>query len=593
MKNLDYGIIGNCKSAALVSRHGSLDWCCLPEFNASSIFAKLLDPEKGGSFEILVSPDYEICQKYIDRTNVLLTSFEDGNNVFEVIDFMPRYQIKEGKYYAPPDIIRYVRYVSGTPIFKVVYQPKLEYAEYETKTVAETNYIKSYTTEGVYDSLYLYTELDKNAVLNGDEIELTEDAYFLISYNQKVMPQSTGRAYFDMELTKVYWLRWSADTKKFPHYNQTILRSALTLKLLSFEKTGAVIAALTTSLPETLGEVRNWDYRFCWLRDASMVTRVMSRLGHLGQTLRYINFILDIIPDKDENIQIMYGINGERKLTERSLDHLSGYENSFPVRVGNAAYHQKQNDIYGVLMDVIYQEIQLIDLSLEESESMWTITRSIVRHVQENWQEADHGIWELRTQKKHFTFSKVLCWVAIDRGVKIARVVKREDYAIEWEKSREEIRADILANAWNSKVGAFTQAYGEEDLDAANLLLEPYGFIDALDPKYVSTVKATQKGLSKNGLLYRYKSNDDFGEPKSAFTICTFWFISALFKIGEEEEAKRLFDETLKYSNHLGLFSEDLDFQTKRLLGNFPQAYSHLALIETAVNISNGKRASD
>jgi GH15 family glucan-1,4-alpha-glucosidase len=396
-----------------------------------------------------------------------------------------------------------------------------------------------------------------------------------------------------MQLTKVYWLKWSQETTEFAHYNREILRSALTLKLLSFEKSGAVIAALTTSLPETIGEVRNWDYRFCWMRDASMVIRVMTSLGHMDTTRQYMKFIIDVLPDKDENIQIMYGINGERTLTEEVLDHLKGYENSSPVRIGNDAYRQKQNDIYGVMVDVIYQQLKLVDISLEESEALWTITRSIVRHVRKNWRNADRGLWELRTKKMHFTFSKVLCWVAIDRGTKIAKLVKREDYAGEWKKTCDEIRQDILENAWNEEMGAFTQAYGSTDLDAANLLLEPYGFIYAHDPKYVSTVRATQRELSKNGLLYRYKSKDDFGEPKSAFTICTFWLVSALHKIGEKEEAERLFEGTLEYSNHLGLFSEDLDFKTKRLLGNFPQAYSHLALIEAAITISGGKITSE
>jgi GH15 family glucan-1,4-alpha-glucosidase len=268
------------------------------------------------------------------------------------------------------------------------------------------------------------------------------------------------------------------------------------------------------------------------------------------------------------------------------LNHLSGYENSAPVRVGNAAYKQKQHDIYGILMDVIYQQFSLFDVSLQNSEELWTITRSIVRIVKTNWRKPDRGIWEIRTEQRHFTFSKLLCWVAVDRAVKVAGLIKRNEYKIKWSRLRDTIQKDILQNAWSEKVQSFTQTYGTDDLDASTLLMETFGFIDAADPRFVSTVKATQKELSRDGLMYRYKNRDDFGVPSSSFTICTFWMIQALFKIGDREEARTLFDQLLSYSNHLGLFSEDIDFETKRLLGNFPQAYSHLALIETAMLFS-------
>lgn len=589
MDNLNYGIIGNCKTGALISEKGSLDWLCLPEFNSSSVFSRILDDNKGGCFSFEVEPNYNIKQKYIDKTNILVTTFLKGPDHFEVYDFMPRYHTSERSYYAPPDLIRYVKLVSGEPAFKVRYDPRLEYAKHPTKTIIENGYIKSFTKKGTYDSLYMYTNLDRDKVVKGEEITLEENAFFLISYNQKLLNQTPYRAYLKMERTKVYWLNWSERSKTFSKYNDEILRSALTLKLLSYDKSGAIVAALTTSIPETIGDIRNWDYRFCWLRDASMVIKVMSNLGHLNVANRYLKFLLDIIPDKDEKIQIMYGIHGEKNLTESTLDHLSGYENSKPVRVGNAAYKQKQNDIYGVLMDVIYQQFKIFSTSLDNSESLWTITRSVVKTVEQNWKKPDRGIWELRTQPKHFTFSKVLCWVAIDRAVKIARMLQMESYVKPWENLCDKIKRDVHRNAWNSKIGAFTQAYDDESLDASTLLLEPYGFIEASDPKYVSTVKATQAVLSNNGLMYRYRNMDDFGVPESSFTICTFWLINALFKIGEKETATDLFEQLLSYSNHLGLFSEDLDFETKRLLGNFPQAYSHLALIETAINISSGE----
>lgn len=593
MNNLNYGVIGNCKSAALISESGSMDWCCLPEFDSTSVFAKLLDKNIGGSFEILVDGNYMITQSYIHKTNILVTKFIHGDDQFEVVDFMPRYKSEEKGYYSPPDVIRYIKLVSGKPVFKVKYDPKLEYAEYETKTIIRREYIKSYTKEGNYNSVYLYTNLNYEDVVSSVEIELKEDAYFLLSYNQKILEQNVERAYLKLERTKVYWLNWSERTKKFKKYNDEILRSALVLKLLSYDKTGAVLAAITTSLPETIGEIRNWDYRFCWIRDASMVIKIMTNLGHENIARRYLKFIIDLIPEKDEKIQIMYGINREKDLSEKNLGHLSGYENSAPVRIGNAAFEQKQNDIYGILVDVIYQQFSLYDVSLQNSEELWTIIRSIVKIVKDNWDKPDRGIWEIRTEQKHFTFSKVLCWVAIDRSLKIARLINKAEYANEWNALSQAIKEDILEKAWNPAVGAFTQSYDSSDLDASTLLLESYGFIDAKDPRYISTVHATKEVLCKNGLMYRYKNKDDFGQPSSSFTICTFWLINSLYKIGEKEEAVKIFEQLLSYSNHVGLFSEDIDFETKRLLGNFPQAYSHLALIETAVNISGGRITKD
>ncbi len=589
MDNLDYAVIGNCRSTALISKNGSIDWCCLPNFNSSSVFAKILDEQKGGSFEILVDDSYEIKQSYIRTTNLVSTLFSNGVDVFEVIDFMPRYHESETGYYTPPDIVRYFRYRKGFPQFKIRYRPKLEYARFDTITKVYDDYIKSYTAEGDYDSLYLYTDLDKEAIAEEKNIGLCEDSFVLISYDQKLLEQNLHKQYLKLQKTKVYWLEWSDGLTTFARYNKEIVRSALVLKLLSYDKTGAVLAAATTSLPETIGEVRNWDYRFCWIRDASMVIRVMSNLGHMNTVKRFMNFILDIIPDKDEKIQIMYGIEREKILTEEVLDHLSGYQDSAPVRIGNAAYIQKQNDIYGILMDVIYQQFTMLNLSLHNSEALWTIVRSIVRIVRDNWQKPDKGIWEIRTEDKHFTFSKVLCWVAVDRAIRIAEIIHKDRHKENWARLAEEIKEDILSNAWNEEAQAFGQCYGSSDMDASVLLMQPYGFIEAKDPRYVKTVKAIEQDLCEDGLLYRYKNQDDFGLPSSSFTICTFWFINALDAIGQRKKAKKFFDQLLSYSNHVGLFSEDIDFKTKRLLGNFPQAYSHLALIETAINLSKGE----
>lgn len=603
MKNLNYGIIGNCRSAALISETGSIDWLCLPQFDSSSVFANLLDEKKGGSFKIIPKRLKKVTQSYIERTNILKTRFQCEDGIFEVQDFMPRYQNPEnGGYYIPPDIIRYFKLIDGQPEITLVYDPKLEYAKYATSNFLEqgcyTNleencYIKSHTKKGAYDSLYLYSSFSYQDILERNWIKLTKDEFCLLSYNQKLLPQDTRRAKLKLERTKVYWLNWAERTTSYKLYNEEIIRSALTLKMLSYDRSGAILAALTTSLPETIGEERNWDYRFCWIRDASMVVKIMTSLGHYKLANRYLRFIINILPDKDEKMQIMYGINGEKKLREQELSHLSGYEGSVPVRIGNAAYRQKQNDIYGILLDVIHQQLEIYDISLEHSEELWTIVRNIIKVVENNWKKPDRGIWEIRSENKHFTFSKVLCWTAVDRAVKIATLLQRGMYIAEWTKLRDRIHKDIMKKAWSEEKQAFTQAYGSEDLDASVLLMESYGFINATDQKYVSTVLAIQKELEQDGLMYRYRNQDDFGRPKSAFTICSFWLTNALFKIGRKKEAIKKFHTLMSYSNHLGLFSEDLDFKTKRMLGNFPQAYSHLALIETAINVSEAQLSNE
>ena len=586
MDNLDYGIIGNCRSAALISKTGSIDWCCLPEFDSPSVFAKLLDENIGGSFEIRVDDSYEITQKYEKYTNILITSFKSGEDYFEIHDFMHRYRKLDGSHHAPPELIRYFKLISGKPSFSVLYDPRLEYAMGKTETFIKKDFIASLTYDVKFDTVFLYTSFDQESIVNSVDLELVQDEYMLMGYNEKLLLPTTERAYLDLQNTKVYWLNWTDLTPTYKKFNDEISRSALTLKLLSYDKTGAVLAAATTSLPETIGEVRNWDYRFCWIRDESMVIKVVSELGHKNVARRYLQFIIDLIPDKAEKLQIMYGINKEKKLTEETLEHLAGYKGSKPVRIGNAAYHQKQNDIYGILMDVIYEQMVKFSIDIENGEDLWAITKGIVWIVSNNWKDADKGIWEFRTEDRHFTFSKVLCWTALDRAIKVAEMLGKQHKIDKWEPIRAEIWQDIYDNAWNDEVGAYTQSYGSKDLDASVLLMESYGCVDAKDERYIKTVNAIGDELSNDGLLYRYKNEDDFGLPSSSFTVCTFWYINSLFKIGEEKKALEYFERLLGYSNHLGLFSEDIDFKTKRLLGNFPQAYSHLALIECAINFS-------
>ncbi len=582
MNNLNYGVIGNCRSAALVSEKGSIDWCCLPDFDSPSVFAKLLDNEKGGFFSFLVNDNYKVSQKYLKRTNVLCTEYRSSEGTFEVIDFMPRYKLVDNDYFAPAEIYRYIKHISGTPKFSVRYCPMFNYAKEEVSNITEDNHIRTYSKVKPTNCMYLYTSLNFSDILNSEEISLTEHKFILLSYNQKLINIDIDRVYLEFQRTKVYWLNWTNRSKKFKLYTEEIIRSLLILKIMSSQSTGAVLAALTTSIPETIGGVRNWDYRFCWLRDASMSIDTLLNMGHSYSAQRFLGYLKGILKSKSDSFQVMYGIRGEKELTEITLPHLSGYENSKPVRIGNAAFSQRQNDVFGYLLNVIFQYYTIFPGTLDEIEDIWEIVRNICRTISTHWEKPDKGIWEIRNEEKHFVFSKIMSWVAMDRANKIAILLNKPYYAATWRGIANDIKEDVLKKGWNEDLQTFTQTYCNSELDASLLLMAEYGFISAEDSKYQKTVIAVKNNLYYNGLVYRYLAKDDFGKPTSSFTICTFWLIQALFRIGMTEDAKIIFENLLTCGNHLGLFSEDIDFSTKRLLGNFPQAYSHLALINSA-----------
>jgi len=589
MNNLNYGVIGNCRSAALVSEKGSIDWCCLPDFDSPSVFARLIDDEKGGFFGFHVDDKYTISQKYISWTNVLCTEYKSVQGTFEVIDFMPRYKLTENEYFAPAEIYRYIKLISGTPCFRIKYCPVFNYAREKVSNVTEDNSIRTYSRLKPTDCIFLYSSLNFNDILNSEEIILSQHQFILLSYNQKLINIDIKRVYLEFQRTKVYWLNWTNRSKKFEKYYEEIIRSLLVLKIMSFQSTGAVLAALTTSLPEVIGKTRNWDYRFCWLRDASMSIDTLLKLGHYYSAQRFMDYLKSILKSKNDSFQIMYGIRGERELTEITLPHLAGYENSKPVRIGNAAFSQTQNDVFGYLMNVIYQYYRFFPGALDEIEDIWEIVRNICRTISTHWEKPDKGIWEIRKEEKHFVFSKVMSWVAMDRATKIAALLNKTYYAETWSSIADDIKENVLKNGWKEDLQTFTQTYSNTELDASLLLMAEYGFISADDIKYRKTVTAIKNSLFYNGLVYRYINHDDFGKPDSSFTICTFWLIQALYRIGMKEEAKNTFENLLTCGNHLGLFSEDIDFSTKRLLGNFPQAYSHLALINTATMFSEEK----
>lgn len=589
--NLNYGVIGNCRTAALISERGSIEWLCFPDFDSPSVFAALLDRTKGGSFGFDVPDGYAVRQNYVPHTNILSTRFASDEGEFEVLDYMPCYRSFEKEHYLPAELYRYIRFVKGRPRFRIRYDPAPNYAQGEVRIRRTAGFIESYSSADNKDRQYLYSSIPLQAVAGREEIRLEKDEFLLLSYNEKVIPIDIEREKIEYCRTLVYWLNWTNRTRQYTCYNEVVERSMLVLKLLSYYN-GAMLAALTTSLPETVGEVRNWDYRFCWLRDASMSIETMFRVGHTGAARRFMKFIQSSFMSRHD-YQIMYGIRGERKLTEVILEHLDGYKGSKPVRIGNDAYHQKQNDSFGYLMDLVWQYYRLMPGTLDEIEDMWEMVKSILATVAEEWRNPDKGIWEIRGEEQHFVSSKVMCWVALDRGARIAAKLGKEEFAARWREEAEAIRRDVMEHGWKSEIQSFSQAYGNLALDSSLLLMEPYGFIAANDPHYRKTVEAVRKALFRKGLMYRYNSEDDFGVPSSAFTMCTFWLIRALFVTGQRNEAKTLFSQVLRYGNHLGLFSEHLDFDTKEQLGNFPQAYSHLAIVNTALLFAEEKERLD
>ena len=592
MEHLNYGAVGNCRTAALISDKGSIDWFCFPDFDSPSVFGKLLDEKKGGNMSFIVGNDYRISQRYLEHTNILSTLFEATEGAFEVIDFMPRYKLLDYDYYLPPELYRLIRLKRGTPRFRVNYNPALNYARGEVGHKTGPEYVKTYAKANERDTIYLYSGIPYDVIFNQEEVLLQRDEFLLVSYNQKLIPIDMNRVNLEFQRTRLYWMNWTNRSKKYTAFNEQIERSMLVLKLMSYQRSGAVLAALTTSLPESIGEVRNWDYRFCWLRDASMSIETLVKVGHRGAAERFIAFITGILHSKYDRFQIMYGIRGERVLTEYDLPHLAGYKNSKPVRVGNDAYHQMQNDSFGYLMDVIYQYYLYFPGTLDEIEDMFEVVKNIVRTVMEDWRKPDKGIWEIRGDEKHFVLSKVMCWVALDRAEKIAVMLQKGGYADKWRCEAELIKTDVFMQGWKEEIQSFSQTYCNTELDSSLLLMEVYGFIDATDLRYKQTVDAIYRKLMYKGLMFRYNNVDDFGIPSSAFTICTFWMVRALYVTGRQAEALTLFETLLSYSNHLGLFSEDLDFDTKSQLGNFPQAYSHLALINTAMLFGEEKRLS-
>lgn len=583
MQDLEYGIIGNCATSALVHSDSSIDWLCLPRFDSPSVFAKILDDEKGGYFKITPMGDFETSQEYVKDSNVIVTHFASQEWAFDLYDYFPHYE-SYGRLYKDPELHRLIKVTRGKPRITAEVKPMLQYAAVEPEVSVEDGCIKFSDSSGM-ESIYLYSNLPLEKIKAGDELELAEDSYMVITYN-KIKPDiKTDEVKLAMDKTVNYWRNWIYKARLPKVGRDIVARSALALRLLTYDETGAIIAAATTSIPEIVGDVRNWDYRYCWIRDSSFTVMSLINISKFDVAHEFMKWALSIHRKYGINLQVLFGVNGERDIPERTLDYLSGYKGSRPVRVGNAAATQRQVDIFGELLDAIYLFYIKHTKGFNLDESDWELIYGLVESAIKEWKYKDHSIWEFRTLSKHYTFSKVLCWVALDRGVEIAKAMGKERYAKRWAQIRDEIKSEVMAKGWNDRIGSFTQSYGSDELDASLLLLPYFGFIEYKNEKMARTVEAIGRSLFKDGFLMRYNASDDFGMPKNALIACTFWYIDALYETGRNDEAVKLFKETVKHTNKLGLFSEDISRETGELLGNFPQAYSHIALINTAMHL--------
>jgi GH15 family glucan-1,4-alpha-glucosidase len=585
---LDHGAVGNGRVLALVSPTSAIEWMCLPRFDSPSLFARILDMQRGGTFRLLHGEQEIRGQlRYVPNTNVLSTRFEAGGCAWEVIDFAPR--IPDGLgVRVPLELVRLVRPVAGQPKLRVDFDPRPDYARANVQLRETTHGIE---VLGAQAPLHLATNLPCPYVMSRREFVLTKPVYFVLSYGRRDWPPTLATAFHELELTVAGWRAW-AKTCALPNFaGAQVLRSALCLKLHAYHDTGAIIAAATTSIPEAMGTPRAWDYRYCWLRDAAFVVEALRRLGHLNEGEQFLNFLRDVA--ESGPLQPLYGIDGERDLREERLTHLGGFGNSGWVRVGNAAAQQRQNDLMGELvlcLETLLTDPRIVD---EDSGRFTPLLQRLVEEAIEAAPTPDTSIWEFRSLRNCYTFSRAMCWVAIDRGANLARRMGRMDLAEKWGPIAERERAEVLRRGYSEKLGFFTQELDGHCPDASLLLLPTIGIIDARDPRFVSTVDAYEQRLVSGGLMRRYAGVDDFGETRSAFTICSFWWAEALALMGRLDRAVEVFERITRHANPVGLFSEDIDPDTGALLGNFPQAYTHVGLIHAAMTIGELLEARD
>ena len=596
----NYGIIGNMHTAALVGMNGSIDWFCCPSFDSPSVFAAILDEEKGGHFKIApTGTGATHKQIYWPETNVLVTRFLSPDGVAEVIDFMPVGTNQERHEHS--ELIRRVSVVRGTLHFKMECFPAFNYA----RDAHEINLNESGAAFHSPElSLQLSTTVPLQKAGKGLIAEFSlnegETATFAMGeirgHVTDYHPFSEQESEHLFEDTVAYWRRWLSRSTYKGRWREMVERSALTLKLLTYEPTGAIVAAPTCSLPEEMGGERNWDYRYTWIRDAAFTLYGLLRIGFTDEAAKFMGWIearaSELNPDG--SLQIMYGIDGRHQLTEESLDHLEGYNGSRPVRVGNGAYGQLQLDIYGELMDAVYL---FNKYGSPISYDFWTHLRKLTNWVADNWQKPDEGVWEVRGGQQHFVYSKVMCWVAVDRALRLADRRSFPADREKWHKVRDQIYEEIMDRGWNSDLQAFVQSYGSDTLDASNLIMPLVFLLSPTDPRMLSTLDAINRspeegGLVSNSLVYRYntaKTEDGLSGEEGTFNICSFWLVEAMTRAGKFDrsrldQSRLMFEKMLSYSNHLGLYAEETGHSGESL-GNFPQAFTHLSLISAAFNL--------
>ncbi len=582
-------------SVALVGMDGSINWLCFPHFDSPSVFAAILDDEKGGYFKI--SPVFEGSahkQFYWPDTNVLITRFYSPDGVGEIMDYMPVNIYKNGA--GHHQVIRRVKVVRGEVAFRMECFPAFDYAraEHETEVSDEGACFHSPQL-----GLGLATTIPLTLQGNGAVAEFTlqEEEAALFVLREIESGADCGVTFSAAEEEKLleqtidYWRRWLSQCTYKGRWREVVHRSALALKLLTFEPTGAIVAAPTCSLPEGVGGERNWDYRYTWIRDAAFTLYGLLRVGFTEEAAQFMGWLEARCQhsNPDGSLQLMYGIDGRSDLTEETLDHLDGYRGSRPVRIGNGAYDQLQLDIYGELMDAVYLYNKH---GAPISYDLWKHLRVLVNWVCDNWQRKDEGIWETRGGRKDFVYSRLMCWVAVDRGLRLATNRSFPADRYRWLEVRDEIYEEIMEKGWSVERQSFVQSYGDDTLDASNLIMPLVFFISADDPRMLSTLDAINRsprkgGLVSNSLVYRYdvdKSPDGLKGEEGTFNLCTFWLVESLTRAGRLDEARVLFEQMMSYSNHLDLYAEEIG-ASGEALGNFPQAFTHLTLISAAFNL--------
>ncbi len=582
----DYALIGDCKSAALVSRGGSIDWLCWPRFDSEACFAALLGTPEHGRWLVAPRETAKITRRYRPDTLILETEFETRDGAATLVDFMP----------FRGDDSEIVRLVVGT-------RGKLKM---HTELILRFGYgaIVPWVTRLENGALRAIAGPDMAVLrtpvhLKGRDLttvgEFTigrgETIPLVLSYarSHRALPEAIDPT-ASLEATEKFWTEWSAKCRRAGEWSEAVKRSMITLKALSYKPTGGIVAAPTTSLPERLGGQRNWDYRYCWLRDATLTLLGAMHAGYYEEAQAWREWLLRAVAGSPDQLQIMYGIGGERRLAEWVADWLPGYEKSAPVRIGNAAHTQLQLDVFGEIMDVHYQARRC---GLSTNESGWDAQIKFLEHLIKIWRQPDQGIWEIRGPAQHFVYSKVMAWVAFDRGIKSAETFGLEGPLDEWRKLREEIYDEVCERGLDKKRGTFVQAYGSDLLDANLLLLPCVGFLPVTDPRVEKTIAAIEQRLLRDGFVMRYSTEDveDTLPPgEGAFLACSFWLVDAYILQERYDEAERLFGRLVGLRNEVGLLSEEYDPRLKRLVGNFPQAFSHLALINSAYNLTRVRK---